>query len=91
MHRVDQLIQAPDKKKNTAVIGGGPAGMEAALGAARLGHEVTLYERGRELGGLLNAAALPPHKEVLTSLKNYYVHALTEAGVRVETGRGVTA
>lgn len=77
--------------KRVIVVGGGPAGMEAALGAARLGHEVTLYERGRELGGLLNAAALPPHKEVLTSLKNYYVHALTEAGVRVETGRGVTA
>ena len=73
--------------KRVIVVGGGPAGMEAALGAARLGHEVTLYERGRELGGLLNAAALPPHKEV----KNYYVHALTEAGVRVETGRGVTA
>lgn len=77
--------------KRVVVVGGGPAGMEAALSAARLGHEVTLYERGRELGGLLNAAALPPHKEVLTTLKNYYIHALTEAGVRVETGRDVTA
>ena len=65
--------------------------MEAALSAARIGHNVTLYEQERELGGLLNAAALPPHKEVLTALKRYYLHALAQAGVKVETGHAATA
>lgn len=77
--------------KRIIVAGGGPAGMEAALSAARLGHDVTLYEQARELGGLLNVAALPPHKDVLAALKAYYLHALALAGVKVESGRAVTA
>ncbi len=45
-------------KKKVIVVGGGPAGMEAARVAALRGHEVTLYEKASRLGGLLSLAAL---------------------------------
>ena len=67
--------------KSIIVVGSGPAGMEAALTAARLGHSVTLFEKNQEPGGLLNVADLPPHKDVLTRLKQWYVHSLEKAGV----------
>ncbi len=50
-------------KKEVLVIGGGPAGMEAARISALRGHSVTLMEKRNALGGTLNAAKLPPNKE----------------------------
>jgi len=50
--------------KKVVVVGGGPAGMEAAIGAKRLGHDVTLIEKTSRLGGQLNLAIKPPFKEV---------------------------
>ena len=47
-----------ENKKKVLVVGGGPAGMEAARVAARRGHEVVLYEKGRYLGGLEPLAAM---------------------------------
>jgi len=86
------MLMAPaPKKKNVVVVGGGPAGMEAALSAATLGHKVTLYEKTSQLGGLLNVANLPPHKEVLTRLRDYYVQALAKSGVNIVLGHEVTA
>lgn len=49
-----------DRAKNIAIIGGGPAGMEAARLAAEQGHSVTLYEKSAQLGGLLTLAANMP-------------------------------
>jgi NADPH-dependent 2,4-dienoyl-CoA reductase/sulfur reductase-like enzyme len=46
-----RAIEAPLTKKKVAVIGGGPAGMEAAIVAAERGHKVTLFEKEAELGG----------------------------------------
>ena len=51
------------EKRNVAVVGGGPAGLEAARVAALRGHSVTLFERAPELGGQLNIASVPPRKE----------------------------
>lgn len=48
--------------KNVWVIGGGPGGLTAAFEAARLGHEVTLFEKNEELGGQIQCARIPPHK-----------------------------
>jgi 2,4-dienoyl-CoA reductase-like NADH-dependent reductase (Old Yellow Enzyme family)/thioredoxin reductase len=54
---------APARKKKVVVVGGGPAGMEAAKTAAARGHEVVLFEKASELGGTLEIAAAPPFKE----------------------------
>lgn len=83
MHRVDQLIQAPDKKKNTAVIGGGPAGMCAALELRKRGHEVTLYEASDALGGQLKHADYVSFKWPIARYKNYLITQLYKQGVRV--------
>ena len=82
---------AKDKKK-VMVIGGGPAGMEAARIAAERGHEVTLYEKNGFLGGLLIfAEAIKGPHENLGDLRNYLIRQQELKGVTVKTGTEVTA
>jgi NADPH-dependent 2,4-dienoyl-CoA reductase/sulfur reductase-like enzyme len=52
-HKIERMVTPPVGKKNVAIVGGGPAGMEAALVAAGRGHQVTIYEKSEALGGLL--------------------------------------
>lgn len=77
------LIKAPKAKKKVAVIGGGPAGMKAALTAAERGHSVTLYEKNGNLGGLLRHADFSPYKWALRDFKDYLVREVHKAGVAV--------
>lgn len=77
--------------KRVMVIGAGPAGMEAALTAARRGHKVALIEKSDSLGGLLNTAALPPYKEDINRIVHYYDKALALAGVTVRLNEEATA
>lgn len=65
------------------VVGGGPAGMQAAISLAQAGAEVDLLERNDRLGGLLNIASQPPHKERLNELVNYLINELEIAQVNV--------
>ena len=73
--------------KKLLVVGGGPAGLEAALRLAQKGHQVTLWEAGDHLGGHLPVAAAPPGKGDFLHLLTYWEHMLRENGVQVETGR----
>lgn len=77
--------------KKVMVIGGGPAGMEAARIAAARGHDVTLYEKRGTLGFMLDFAASVkgPH-ENLADLKNYLIRQLELNDVQVKTGTEVT-
>ncbi len=84
-------IEPAGYPKKVLVIGGGPAGMEAARLAARRGHRVTLWEKGASLGGQLPLAATPPGKKEFLTLLEYYKYALADAGVTVECGREATA
>ena len=72
--------------KNVIVVGGGPAGMQAALTAAGRGHRVTLFERATRLGGNANIAALPPHKDLYAVLVNRLSERILAAGVKVFLG-----
>ncbi len=79
-----------ETKKKVMVVGGGPAGMEAARIAALRGHDVTLYEKSGTLGGLLFFAEYVkgPH-ENLGDLKQYLIRQVELAGVKVVTGTTV--
>lgn len=77
--------------KEVWVIGGGVAGMEAALLAARRGHKVELYEQEAELGGQIQAAAAPPHKAELLNAISNRVPLLKKYGVDISLETKVTA
>ena len=77
--------------KTVMVIGGGPAGMEAAVAAARRGHSVSVYESGPRLGGQLNAASLEiGGGEVFQQLIAYYDTHLKKHGIEVHLNTEVT-
>lgn len=78
--------------KNVMVVGGGPAGMEAARVAAERGHNVTLYEKNGYLGGLLDfASTVKGQHENLTQFKNYLIRELEVTGVDVVLSQEVDA
>ncbi|MHC1578696.1 MAG: oxidoreductase [Dehalococcoidia bacterium] len=79
------------KAKTVVVVGGGPAGMEAAIVAARRGHKVTLLEKDARLGGQLNIAALPPFKADIFPWIDYMANEVKKAGVEVELNTDATA
>lgn len=80
-----------EEAKNVMVIGGGPAGMEAARIAAERGHTVTLYEKSNQLGGLLpTVAAYKGNHERFSDLKDYLVHQQEVKGVQIVTDTEVT-
>lgn len=84
-------VRPADGDKNVMVIGGGPAGMEAARVAAERGYAVTLYEKNG-LGGLLDFAEMVKGKhESLGRLRNYLSHMLELEGVAVVSGQEVDA
>jgi NADPH-dependent 2,4-dienoyl-CoA reductase/sulfur reductase-like enzyme len=86
----DYKLEAASAKKHIVIVGGGPAGMEAARVAKLRGHDVTLMEKGTRLGGQLIPAAAPPHKEAISVLADYFVTQLSKLGVRVELGKEAT-
>jgi 2,4-dienoyl-CoA reductase (NADPH2) len=83
-------IIATKKSKRVFVIGGGPAGMEAARVASQRGHQVTLFEKEAKLGGQLLYASLPPHKEEWDTLVNYLVTQLRKLNVEVRLNEECT-
>ena len=80
-----------DLPKNVVVIGGGPAGLQAAASAVRRGHHVTLFEATTNLGGQALLAQKLPGREEFGGLVTNFVHELSRAGVGVKTGTLMTA
>jgi len=76
-------ITAAQSPRSVLVVGGGPAGLEAARVAATRGHKVTLAEAGSELGGQFRLAGLQPRRGQINDLIGWYGHQLDRLGVEV--------
>ena len=85
-HRPPERAEAPGR---VLVVGGGPAGMEAARRAAQLGQEVHLTERADRLGGALRLAAGTPGLAHMARLADWYTGELQRLGVSVVLGTEV--
>ncbi|MEU1980777.1 FAD-dependent oxidoreductase [Nocardia sp. NPDC019395] len=81
-------IAAP-RRKEVFVIGGGPAGMEAARVAAGRGHRVTLFEKDPVLGGAVRVAAAAPHRATLIDVVDYLQRELRRLKVDVNLSAGI--
>jgi len=84
-------IKKAAKPKKVIIVGGGPAGMEAARVAILRGHQVTLYEKEKKLGGQLILAAIPPYKKEIHDLTAYMINQLRKLKVKVVLGKAITA
>jgi len=77
--------------KRVVVVGGGPAGLEAAWVAAARGHRVTLLERGDELGGAIRWAQRLPGRSEIADLADWRIGECERRGVELRTGADATA
>lgn len=84
-------VPLAEEKKNILVIGGGPAGMEAAYIAKKREHHVVLCEKQGELGGLLRLAAVPIGKQDLARVIKFMRRRLEEVDVEIRLNTEVTA
>lgn len=88
---VQYLINPAKNAKSVLVIGAGPSGMEAARIAALRGYNVHLWDRNKELGGQLLLAVLPPYKEELKNIPEYYFSQFKKLkNLHIELGKEVT-
>ena len=83
-------IEAPLMKKKVAVIGGGPAGMKAAITAAERGHKVTIFEKDSALGGLQKYTDYTPWVWTYKNFKDYLINQVKKAGVEVKLNTKAT-
>jgi NADPH-dependent glutamate synthase beta subunit-like oxidoreductase len=82
-------IKRADQIKNVAVVGAGPAGLEAAIIAAQRGHNITVFERSSHVGGQLRLAAIPPSKGEIAGYIAWQMNELKKLNVEVITNAEV--
>jgi 2,4-dienoyl-CoA reductase (NADPH2) len=85
------VVSKTDSPRKVMVVGGGAAGMSAALSAAETGHEVILYERGSRLGGQLHLAGSPPGREEFSELAKDLEQQVALSSIEVKLDRTVDA
>ncbi|OFC70998.1 NADPH-dependent 2,4-dienoyl-CoA reductase [Alteromonas confluentis] len=90
-HELQLQIAPTDAPQHIAIVGAGPAGLAAAVTAARRGHRVTLYDKASEIGGQFNIARQIPGKEEFSETLRYFSKQLEIYGVEVKLGVEVTA
>lgn len=83
-YRRNSLVCEAAVPKNAAIIGGGCAGMKAAMDLYDRGHQVTIYEKDGCLGGQLNLASIPKSKWTQLRFRNYLVHQIEKRDIQVQ-------
>ena len=76
-------MEKAESSRRIAVIGSGPAGLNAAIAAAERGHSVTLYEKGSRLGGLMYYVGKPEFKIDYKKYTEYLIHTVSKLGVEI--------
>ncbi len=91
-HVMDGMFPAQAaKSRKVAVVGGGPAGIIAALTAAKRGHDVTLFEKTEKLGGQLSHVDYMPFKWPLRNYRDWLLDQIGKSSVKVVLGEEATA
>lgn len=80
-----------ERPKEVYVIGGGPAGLEAARVAAGRGHHVTVFEQAPHLGGTVRVAAASPHRATIIDIVDYLENEMKRLKVPVNLGARIEA
>lgn len=89
-HKIERMLPAPGESRKVAVIGGGPAGMWAALECRKRGHQVDLYEKANRLGGQMLHGDYASFKWPIRRHKEYLERQLEKQGVVVHLGTEAT-
>jgi 2,4-dienoyl-CoA reductase (NADPH2) len=79
-----------DRPKEIYIVGGGPAGLEAARVSAERGHRVTLFERDTALGGAVRVAAASPHRATLIDIADYLERETRRLKVDINLGAAIS-
>ena len=86
-----EILTSTIKPKKIVIVGGGPAGLKAARISALKGHKVVVFEKEEEIGGAIRLAAVPPGKDKMNWLIDYYKEILRELKVDIRTSVNANA
>ncbi|MGC9001142.1 FAD-dependent oxidoreductase [Caldisericum sp.] len=86
----EELLIPSGNRKKVLVVGAGPAGLEAAITMARRGHKVYIFEKEDHIGGALKLAAVPPGKEKLLWLLDYYLYMVRKLDIQITLKKEAT-
>lgn len=89
-HEYDYPFNPTDKPKKVLVIGTGPGGMYTAVTAAERGHDVTVWEKSKQIGGQLNLAVVSPGKQEMCKWLTHLNYRAKKAGVKFEFKKEAT-
>jgi 2,4-dienoyl-CoA reductase (NADPH2) len=90
-HETELIYAKAEQPKQIGIVGAGPAGLASALVAAERGHDVTLFDRAKRIGGQLNMAKMVPGKEEFYGLIDWYQTMLDVHGVTLRLGTEASA